>query len=67
VSEPLVPLIVRFELPAGVVAAVVIVKVELPPAVTEVGLNKAVAPAGKPLSEKPTVPVNPPSAVVLTV
>jgi hypothetical protein len=66
VSELLVPLIVKVELPVGVVLAVVIVSVELPPTLTEVGLNVPVALAGRPLTLKPIVPVKPFTALALT-
>jgi hypothetical protein len=67
VSDPLVPVIVRFELPPGVVAEVVTVSVELPLPVIEAGLNDAVAPVGKPLALKLTVPVKPFTAATDTV
>jgi hypothetical protein len=67
VSEPLVPVMVRVELPMGVLEAVATVSVELAPALTEVGLNVPVALAGKPLTLKLIVPVKPLAAVVLTV
>src|ERR1700683_4139266 len=66
VSEPLVPVMVRVELPMGVFDAVVTVSVELAPALTEVGLNIPVALAGRPLRLKLIVPVKPLAAVVLT-
>jgi hypothetical protein len=43
------------------------VNVELPELVIEVGFNEAVAPAGWPLTDKFTVPVNPFSAASLNV
>ena len=66
VTELLVPLIVKVELPVGVVLAVVIVSVELVPTLTEVGLNVPVALAGRPLRLKIMVPVKPLAALVLT-
>src|SRR2546422_591034 len=45
--------------PSRVEDAVAMVKVELPPAVTAVGLNVAVAPAGSPLALKLTVCAEP--------
>jgi hypothetical protein len=66
VTELLVPLIVKVELPVGVVLAVVIVSVELLPTLTEVGLNVPVALEGRPLTLKLIVPVNPLTAMVLT-
>ena len=65
--EPLVPVMVRTKLPVGVLAAVVIVSVELLPALTEVGLNVPVALAGRPVTLKLTEPVKPATAAVLTV
>jgi len=58
---------VRVKLPAGVLLAVVIVSVELLPALTDVGLNVPLAPVGKPVTLKPTEPVKPLTAVVFTV
>jgi hypothetical protein len=66
VSEPLVPVMVKVELPVGVLLAVVIVSVELFPTLTEVGLNVPVALAGRPLTLKLIVPVKPFTALVLT-
>src|ERR1700683_1992663 len=66
VSELLVPLIVKVELPVGVVLAVVIVSVELLPTLTEVGLNVPFALAGRPLTLKLIVPVEAFTALVLT-
>ena len=66
VSEPPVPVMVKAKLPGGVLLAVVIVNVELLPALTEVGLNVAVALAGSPLTLKPIEPVKPFIAPVLT-
>jgi hypothetical protein len=65
-SVPLVPVIVNEKLPAGVVLAVVTVRVDEPEA-TEAGLKLAVAPVGNPLTLKLTVPVNPPEGVTVTV
>ena len=48
-------------------AAVVTVKVEEPLPEILVGLNAALAPEGKPLTEKPTVPANPFRAETVTV
>jgi hypothetical protein len=59
-------MMVRAKLPAGVVFAVVIVSVELLPALTEVGLKVAVALAGIPLTLKPIEPVKPFMALVPT-
>jgi hypothetical protein len=61
---PLVPVTVRVEVPAGVLAAVVTVMVELPERVTEAGLKDALAPVGKPVAARLIVPV---VAVIVTV
>jgi hypothetical protein len=66
VREPLVPVMVRVKLPAGVLLAVVTVSVEPLPTLTEVGLKVAVALAGSPLTLKPIEPVKPFKALVLT-
>src|SRR5215471_12575467 len=58
VVVPLVPVIVNGKLPVGVVLLVVTVSVESPE-VTDAGLNVPVAPAGKPLTLRLTVPVKP--------
>jgi hypothetical protein len=67
VSPPLVPVIVSAKLPVGVVVPVTTVSVELPPTLTDVGLNVPVAFAGRPLTLRLTVPVKPFCALVLTV
>jgi len=67
-SEPLVPVMVRVELPTGVLGFVVIVNVELTPVTIEVGLNEAVAPVGSALvTLRFTVPVKLFSAAAFTV
>ena len=66
-SEPLVPVMVRFELPTGVLAVVVMARVELAPAATEEGLNEAVEPVGSPLTLKLTEPLKPLMVLVFTV
>ena len=66
-SEPLVPVMVSVELPTGVLAVVLIVRVELAPVATEEGLNEAVAPAGSPLALRLTEPLKPFRAPALTV
>jgi hypothetical protein len=55
VAEVPAPVTVTAEVPVGVAAAAVMVSVELAPAVTLVGLNDAVAPAGSPEAERATV------------
>ncbi len=67
-SVPLVPVTVNVEFPPGVAAVVVTVMVEVPaPPVMVAGLNEAVAPPGRPLAVGVTVPVNPFTAVTVTV
>ena len=67
VRVPLVPVIVKGNVPVGVVLLVVTVIVEEPDVVTDVGLKLAPAPAGNPLALKVTVPVNPPDGVTVMV
>jgi len=66
-SEPLVPVMVSVEVLAGVALVVATVNVEGVPGPIETGLNVGVAPVGRPLTVKPTVPVNPFKAEALTV
>ena len=58
VTAPEVPVTVMLEVAIGVAAVVVIVSVDVP-VVNEAGLNAQVAPAGRPLQVRATVPVNP--------
>ena len=53
--------------PAGVVAAVLTVSVEVPEVVTEAGTNVPVAPAGNPVTLIATAPVKPPEGVTVAV
>lgn|SRR6266852_1305135 len=64
---PLTPVIVRVEVAAGVVLAVVMFKVEDPEPLTEAGVKLAVAPAGNPLTLRFTAPLKPLSVPTLTV
>lgn len=67
-SVPLVPVIVRLKVPAVVEAVVVTVIVLVPdPPVMGAGLKLAVAPVGRPLAARLTVPVKPFKAVTVTV
>ena len=50
-----VPTMLKLYVPVTVEEATLTDIVELPPAVTDAGLNDAVAPAGRPLVEKVTV------------
>lgn len=67
VSVPLVPVNVSVYVPAGVVADVVTVSVEVPDPVTEEGLNVPVAPVGKPLTLNATTPLKPFAAAAAAV
>src|SRR5215470_15955065 len=62
----LVPVTVKTYEPAGVVELVVIVRAEDAP-VVGFGLNVPFAPAGRPLIDSDTDPVNPPVAVMFSV
>jgi hypothetical protein len=64
---PLVPLIVSVDVPTGVEREVVIVSELVPELLTDVGVKVAVAPAGRPVTEKVTVPLNPFKAVTVLV
>ena len=66
VSEPLVPVIVSVEDPTGVPGEAVTVIVEVPDPVTAVGLNLAVVPVGRPVTEKVTDALNPFAGVIVT-
>jgi hypothetical protein len=59
VSEALVPVIVRVELPVGVLAVVVTVSVDVPEDVMDDGEKEAEVAPGRPVSVKLTVPTNP--------
>ena len=67
VTGPLAPLIVRAYEPGGVVALVETLMVVEPAAVTDAGLNEAVAPEGRPLALKLTMPLNPVPAATVAV
>lgn len=66
VNVPDVPVTVTVTVPSVAVLLAVKVKVLFPPVVLA-GLNAAVTPAGRPDADKLTVPVNPFSAVTVTV
>ena len=53
-------------MPAGALPVTTVIVVE-PDVLTVVGLNVAVEPEGRPLTLKPTVPVNPFPGVTVTV
>ena len=54
-------------MPAGVVELVATLKAEVPAPATDAGLKLAVAPPGRPLMLKFTVPVKPLSALMVVV
>src|SRR5437762_2717506 len=56
---PLVPVMVRTKLPAGVVLEVVTLRVEVPELLSDDGLKLPVAPAGMPLTLKAMLPARP--------
>jgi len=60
---PFVPVTVSGYAPATVEVATDIARVEVPEPETDVGVNNAVTPAGKPLTVKPVVPPKPGEAV----
>ena len=66
VRLPLVPVMVRVEVPVSVVPAVVTVSVEVPLALIVGGEKLVVAPVGKPLALRVTVPANPFRAPTVT-
>jgi hypothetical protein len=59
VTLPLVPVMVRLELPAGVEVVVLTVSVDDPELLTDAGLKLAVVPAGKPETASETLPLKP--------
>ena len=61
------PVTVKLVVPVGVVPDVLTVMVDVPAPVMLAGLNVAVAPAGNPELLNGTLPVNPFSAVIVTV
>ena len=67
VTDAPVPIMVSVYVPGTVAIVVATVIVELPDVVTEAGLKDAVTPAGKPLAENVTAPVNPFDGVIVTV
>jgi hypothetical protein len=67
VPDVAVPVTVTGYVPAGVDADVAIVNVDEPPAVTDVGLNDALAPDGNPDAENATDCAEPDVTAVFTV
>jgi hypothetical protein len=66
VRLPLVPVMVTVEVAVGVVPSVVTVSVEGPLPLMVAGEKLAVAPVGKPLALRVTVPANPFRAPTVT-
>ena len=66
VRLPLVPTMEIGKFPEGVVNPVVTVMVEEPEPMTDAGLKLALAPLGKPVALKLTVPLNPIEGVIVT-
>jgi len=67
-AVPLVPAMVKVDVAAGVLAAVITVMIVVPdPPVMVAGLKLAVAPDGNPVTLGVTVPLKPFIAVVVTV
>ena len=64
---PLVPVIVSVKVPVAAVLEGPTVRVAVPEVVIVVVLNRACVPDGRPLTLRVTVPVNPFSAVIVTV
>ncbi len=67
VTPPPEPVTVNAYEPAGVLALVDTVSVEVPEPVTDAGLKVAAAPLGSPTTLKPTVPLKPFSPFTLIV
>jgi len=65
INVPLVPVMLSVELPRA--GPVTIVSDEFPVVEMEVGENAGVAPDGKPVTAKLTVPMNPLSGATVTV
>ena len=65
--DPLVPLTVRLNPPAGALPVVEMVSVEVPLPAIEAGLKLGEAPAGRPDTPRFTVPLKPLIAVEVTV
>ena len=66
-AVPLVPVMVKVDVAAGVLAAVLTVMIVVPdPPVMVAGLKLAVAPDGNPVTLGVIVPVNPLTAVKVT-
>src|SRR5215813_8879250 len=67
-NAPSAPVMVRVYVPCGVEVEVLTLSVELPePPTMEAGVKLALAPAGKPLTLRLTVSVNPPIGVTVVV
>ena len=67
-NAPSAPVMVRVYVPCGVEVEVLTLRVEVPePPTIEAGVKAALAPAGKPLTLRLTVSVNPPLGVTVAV
>jgi len=60
------PLMVSVEVPAGVLAPVLMVRTDDPVPAMDGGLNVPEAPVGRPVTLKATIPLNPPDGETAT-
>lgn len=67
VSDPLLPVMVSVKVPSVVLELVVTLMVLPDPPLIGFGLNEALAPEGRPLTPRVTLPVKAPTAVTVTV
>lgn len=67
VSDPLLPVIVSVKVPSAVLELVVTLMVLPDPPLIGFGLNEALAPEGRPLTLRVTLPVKVPTAVTVAV
>lgn len=67
VSDPLLPVMVSVKVPSAVPELVVTLMVLPDPPLIGFGLNEALAPEGRPLTLRVTLPVKAPTAVTVTV
>lgn len=67
VSDPLLPVMVSVKVPSAVLELVVTLMVLPDPPLIGFGLNEALAPEGRPLTLRVTLPVKAPTAVTVTV
>jgi len=64
---PFIPVTVKVKVPRAVFLVVVTFRVDVPWPITETGLSDAELWAGAPLTARPTTPLNPFTAVIVTV